>query len=239
MVKEDEVKCATQEDLESKYSKEYDDKKASILLVKLRSLSKNTGPIFQPTLTKILTYLGMLISALENKETPTKYKILLMGAIGYIILPLDLIPDVFFPFGWLDDIASVTGVIGITQRYSTFSLEKLDKYIEKHFPNEKDKPGEQDILVIDNSSDDQENLLDNAVKTKSSCIVVKGELKDRLDEKKFSKYSIIEESSKQKILVLKGKKVEYYKKRPEYIKNGYIDRDEINQDLYTGEIKNV
>lgn len=241
MEKNDDVKCATQEDLESKYSKEYDDKKASILIVKLRIRTKNMPPVLQPILTKLVTYLGMLISALENKETPTKYKILLMGAIGYIILPFDLIPDALFPFGWLDDIASVTGVIGITEQYSTFNLEELDNYIEKNFPENQNELSKEDIVVIDDTKDNPKSILKNFMKNKDTCIVIRGEQRNVLNKPigKFSPYKIIKESSKQIILVRKGKEDEFDLKEAEYIKKGLIDRDEMNQHIYVGEVSNV
>ena len=78
----------------------------------------------------IVSALGKLLSALDNPETPTQMKALIFGAIGYIILPVDLIPDAIPVVGFADDLASVAGVVVAIEVYSTFSLEELDKYID-------------------------------------------------------------------------------------------------------------
>ena len=57
-------------------------------------------------------------------------KALIIGAIGYILLPLDLIPDVMPAVGYTDDLASAAGVVAAVAAYSNFSLEELDKYID-------------------------------------------------------------------------------------------------------------
>ena len=56
---------------------------------------------------------------------------LIIGAIGYIVLPLDLIPDIVPAVGYTDDIASAAGVVAAVAVYSDFSLEKLDAYIDQ------------------------------------------------------------------------------------------------------------
>ena len=55
-------------------------------------------------LPKILT----IFYCMQDKDTPKFIKLALMGAIGYVILPFDLVPAVFAGFGWLDDAADVT-----------------------------------------------------------------------------------------------------------------------------------
>lgn len=57
-------------------------------------------------------------------------KALIFGAIGYIILPVDLIPDAIPVIGFADNLANVAGVVAAVEVYSTFSLEELDKYID-------------------------------------------------------------------------------------------------------------
>ena len=51
----------------------------------------------------ILYYLYM--EGLDSKE-----KLLVLGALGYLILPLDLIPDVIPIVGWTDDAAALAYV---------------------------------------------------------------------------------------------------------------------------------
>ena len=47
------------------------------------------------------------------------------------MLPLDLIPDFIVGVGYADDFASAAGVVASIAAYSNFSLEDLDKEIDK------------------------------------------------------------------------------------------------------------
>jgi uncharacterized membrane protein YkvA (DUF1232 family) len=49
----------------------------------------------------------LLFFCLQDKDTPRAVKLVLMGALGYLLLPIDLIPDALFGFGWLDDAAVI------------------------------------------------------------------------------------------------------------------------------------
>ncbi len=128
----EEQKKATEDELRDKYQKNYDKNLAMSLLVKLRKETRDKSKIIAGPVAVIVECLGHLISALDNPETPTQHKALIMGAIGYIILPVDLVPDAIPVAGWLDDIASVSGVVALVKMYSTFSLEDLDSYIDGH-----------------------------------------------------------------------------------------------------------
>ena len=61
---------------------------------------------------------------------PVHLKALVFGAIGYIVLPFDLIPDILPVVGYTDDLASVAGVVAAVVGYSNFSLDELDKEID-------------------------------------------------------------------------------------------------------------
>jgi uncharacterized membrane protein YkvA (DUF1232 family) len=74
--------------------------------------------------------LGKLLSALDNPATPAPLKALIVGAIGYIILPVDLIPDMLPVVGYTDDLASAAGVVLAVAAYSDFDLKKLDAEID-------------------------------------------------------------------------------------------------------------
>ncbi|WP_370838264.1 YkvA family protein [Megasphaera sp.] len=50
-------------------------------------------------LPKLLT----IFYCMQDEDTPKFIKLALMGALGYVILPFDFVPDVFAGFGWLDD----------------------------------------------------------------------------------------------------------------------------------------
>jgi len=127
---EKEEKKVSEEELVEIYQKHFDKNTALRLLVKLRKATRNKPKLISGTAGAIVTSLGSLISALENPATPKHMKALIIGAIGYIILPLDLIPDIVPAIGYSDDLASAAGVVASVAIYNNFSLEELDKYID-------------------------------------------------------------------------------------------------------------
>jgi len=127
----DDTKKVSEEELVEKYQKYFDKNAAMKLLVKLRKSTRNKPKIIAGTAGAVVVSLGKLLSALDNPATPMRTKALIIGAIGYIILPIDLIPDFMPGIGYADDIASAAGVVAAVSRYSDFTLEKLDAYIDK------------------------------------------------------------------------------------------------------------
>lgn len=125
-----ETKKVSEEDLVEKYQKHFDKKIAFKLLKKLRKATRNKPKAIAGTAGAIVSVLGKLLSALDNPATPIHTKALIIGAIGYILLPLDLIPDFTPVIGYGDDLASAAGVVAGVASYSTFSLEELDKLID-------------------------------------------------------------------------------------------------------------
>jgi len=52
-----------------------------------------------------------LYYAIMDSDTPTKAKLIIAGALGYFISPIDIVPD-FIPFvGYTDDLAVLVGAI--------------------------------------------------------------------------------------------------------------------------------
>ncbi len=124
-------KKVSEEELVEKYQQHFDKNMAMKLLVKLRKATRNKPKVIAGTVGGIVSSLGKLLSALDNPATPTHMKALIIGAIGYILLPLDLIPDITPGIGYADDLASMAGVVAAIGIYSDFSLEKLDAYIDQ------------------------------------------------------------------------------------------------------------
>jgi uncharacterized membrane protein YkvA (DUF1232 family) len=112
------------------YAKHYDKNVAYRLLKKLRKVTRGKPAIIAGTAGAIVSTLGKLLSALENPETPVPLKALIVGAIGYIILPIDLIPDITPAIGYSDDLASAAGVVVAISAYSNFRLDDLDAEID-------------------------------------------------------------------------------------------------------------
>ena len=64
-----------------------------------------------------------------DPKTPVKYKAIIAGALGYFILPFDLLPD-FLPFaGLADDWAAL--IAAVSYVFTSISQENKDKAREK------------------------------------------------------------------------------------------------------------
>lgn len=125
-----EEKKVSEEELVNKYKKHFNKNVGYRLLKKLRKTTKNKPSIIAGSAKAIVSTLGHLLSALDNPATPAHLKALIMGAIGYIVLPVDLIPDMIPGIGFGDDLLSASGVVLAISAYSNFSLEELDKVID-------------------------------------------------------------------------------------------------------------
>jgi uncharacterized membrane protein YkvA (DUF1232 family) len=112
------------------YAKHYDRNVAYRLLKKLRKATRDKPAIIAGPTGAIVSTLGKLLSALDNPATPAPLKALVVGAIGYIVLPIDLIPDMIPVVGYTDDLASAAGVVLAVAAYSDFDLKQLDAVID-------------------------------------------------------------------------------------------------------------
>ncbi|MGN0030046.1 MAG: YkvA family protein [Marinilabiliaceae bacterium] len=68
-----------------------------------------------------------LFYVLKEDSTPTRIKTLIIGALGYLILPVDLIPDFIPVVGWTDDLAALAAVIKMVSGYITPEIERKVK----------------------------------------------------------------------------------------------------------------
>ncbi|MGE6629037.1 YkvA family protein [Bacillus sp. NPDC077027] len=50
----------------------------------------------------------LLYYTLQKPEVPVKAKTFIVGALGYFILPIDLIPDAMVGVGYTDDLGAIT-----------------------------------------------------------------------------------------------------------------------------------
>ena len=85
----------------SKYEKEFSE---DGLWEKIASVTKKAG-------IKVVYYALLLFYALKSENVTMSDKALIIGALGYFILPLDLIPDFLVPVGYGDDLAVMWGLI--------------------------------------------------------------------------------------------------------------------------------
>ncbi len=68
-----------------------------------RTLKKAGKRVVEPAL--------ILWCVLKSPQTPARAKVLITGALGYLVFPLDLIPDVVPVLGFTDDLAALLAVL--------------------------------------------------------------------------------------------------------------------------------
>ncbi len=59
----------------------------------------------------------ILVYCLRDPRTPRFIRLVIIGAIGYLLTPVDLIPDVIIGLGWLDDATVVAGAMRLARKY--------------------------------------------------------------------------------------------------------------------------
>lgn len=80
-----------------KYQENYSEDK---LWDKMKKFAKKLGG-------KSIYYVLVLYYVLQSKDVSLQNKALILGALGYFILPIDLIPDVIPAMGFVDDGAAL------------------------------------------------------------------------------------------------------------------------------------
>ena len=99
---------------------------------KMKDVAKKVG-------LKVTSYALILYYVLEKDEVPLKDKIIITGALGYFILPIDLLPD-FIPIaGYTDDVAGMLFAIKKCMNYVDDEIrEKVSAKLVSWFNVERD-----------------------------------------------------------------------------------------------------
>ena len=85
---------------------------------------------------KVLYPALQLFFLLQSKKVPIKAKTLIIGALGYLILPADLVPDFIPAMGFTDDLTALLIAIRTVSVYLTPDInrqakEQTDKLLGK------------------------------------------------------------------------------------------------------------
>lgn len=102
----------TEDDLNesmSKYRKDYSDNKF------LDVVKKYGGKIGKDVLGKAFR----LYYVLKKDNIPFSVKGIIVGALGYLIMPVDIIPDIIPMLGWTDDAAAIA-----------LALSQINSYVD-------------------------------------------------------------------------------------------------------------
>lgn len=97
------------------------------LLNKLKVVGKKIG-------AQVILYVIIMVMLLSDSKIPVKVRVVFMAALGYLILPTDMVADLIPAIGFTDDIAFLTYAISNAQEYITPDVinrakEKLGKWI--------------------------------------------------------------------------------------------------------------
>ena len=85
---------------------------------------------------KVVYYALVLFYTLKDPETPAKYKAVIAGALGYLILPIDILPDILPFAGLADDWAALIAAVSyVLVAISERSKEKAREKLKAWFPN--------------------------------------------------------------------------------------------------------
>lgn len=96
--------------------------------------------------TKALYTLLLLFYAYRRKETPYWAKSIVIGTIGYLLTPIDAIPDLTPILGYTDDIGILSfGLVTIACYVNADVRESARQKLSQWVPN----PDEQELLEID------------------------------------------------------------------------------------------
>lgn len=109
----------------SAYGSEYSPSK---LLEKLTKVASRAG-------IKTVYAALLLYNALTHESVPLKDKALVVGALGYLILPIDLIPDLLGPLGFTDDFSVLVLALktvwdSITPEIHRSAKEQLSRWFD-------------------------------------------------------------------------------------------------------------
>ena len=72
---------------------------------------KKVAKVARKAGVKTVYYAIVLYETLADSATPAKYRAVIAGALGYFILPIDLIPDFLPAFGLTDDWGALLAAI--------------------------------------------------------------------------------------------------------------------------------
>ncbi len=104
----------------SKYGKHYDEQS---FLSKLRGIGG-----------ELAEYLVTAYYAIKDSNTPDWVKALLIGGLGYFILPLDLIPDLIPVAGFADDLGVILTIIkSVADHITENHRQKAREFLSRNF----------------------------------------------------------------------------------------------------------
>ncbi|MDR1729298.1 MAG: DUF1232 domain-containing protein [Prevotellaceae bacterium] len=107
-----------------KYEKHFSQSK---LLEKLKKVAQKAG-------AKVVYSVLLLFYVLVDGNVSIKDRAIIIGALGYFIFPVDLMPDLMLALGYTDDLAMVLFSIGKIRKSITPEIElKAKSKLQEYF----------------------------------------------------------------------------------------------------------
>lgn len=100
------------------------------------------------SLEKVKEYIEAMYKLLKDPMAEWKYKVIAMGALLYVINPLDIVPDIIPAIGYVDDVAAI--MIAVVSLGTS-----IEKYRKEEKNNKKDKNNKTIIYKL--VDEDHEN----------------------------------------------------------------------------------
>jgi len=124
----------------SGYEKYYDENN---FLTKLRKLVFRLGE-------EVVIHVLMLWFLLLSGKVPLKTRLLIMAALGYLVMPADLVSDFIPALGFTDDVAFLTYAFNQTSHYMDESIRKkaVEKLQRWMAPGEKNQDAENLLHTV-------------------------------------------------------------------------------------------
>ena len=84
---------------------------------KLRKVARKAG-------RKVVYYALVLYYVARDPAVPSSMKLKILGALGYFILPIDLIPDAILGLGFTDDLMALVWALFKMRKYITPEIKR-------------------------------------------------------------------------------------------------------------------
>lgn len=75
------------------------------------------------------------LELLLDADTPQPARFTVLAALTYLLVPLDLIPDLLPVVGFSDDLVAITALLGVLGRYRTPAIrQRAQRRLDRWFP---------------------------------------------------------------------------------------------------------
>ena len=75
------------------------------------------------------------LELLLDPDTPPPVRFTVLAALTYLLVPLDLIPDLLPVVGFSDDLVAITALLGVIGRYRTPAIrQRAQRRLDRWFP---------------------------------------------------------------------------------------------------------